>query len=326
MSDGGEPTLSIVTVLWNHKDDIAEYLAAVEAARDECKYPIELVLVDNGSTDGTPEMLDHHDEWVKVVRNPTNEGFAVGCNVGLQECTGEFLMLLNPDAKAVGKSLEAMVDFLRKHSRAGGVGCQLLHDDGLPQQSAFAELSPLSYLTNHSMFYPLVERLKKSAYQLGIAKPTKPFSVDWLQGSCVVVPRRVYEAVGGLEPSFFIYCEDTDWCHRIRKAGYSIVHMPNVQMPHKQKGSVKRRPEFCFRRVYRSIVHYTNRQFSGRKRDAILTTVLWDMKLRVPAYRMRAYIQPAHREALGERLSSVRQLIDIVKARDPDLYDDPTPR
>jgi len=321
-----QPTLSIVTISWNQMGDIVEYLAAMQKSRGECVFPIEMILVDNGSRDGTPEMVERDYPWVKLIRNPKNEGFAAGCNVGLHAATGEFLMLLNPDAKAIGASLEGMVRFLQKHSDVGGVGCQLLHDDGLPQKSAYRELSALAYIQNNSMLYPVMEKLNKVLHKSGLFRRTQPYSVGWVQASCLIVPRRVYDKVGDLEASFFIYCEDTDWCHRIRKAGFRIVHMPNLQLPHKQKGSVNRRPEFFFRRVYRSIVHYTNRQFKGSTKENIFRAMLLDMRLRRPVYRLAAFLKPARREGLAERLRSVDRMIEIIKARDPDLYDDPPPR
>ncbi len=321
-----KPTLSIVTISWNQMDDILEYLDAMEKAKKECSYPIEMVLVDNGSVDGTPELIEKDYPWVKLVRNPKNEGFAIGCNVGLHACTGEYLMLLNPDALAIGKSLEGMMKFLERHSEVGGVGCQLLHEDGLPQKSAHGDLSPLSYILSHSMLYPFVEKIQKAVYKAGFFRKTKPCSVGWVQASCLIVPRHVYEQVGDLEGSFFIYCEDTDWCHRIRKAGYKIVYMPNLQLPHKQKGSVGKRPEFFFRRVYRSLVHYANRQYTGLSKELIFFTMLWDMRLRKPAYRIQSWLKPSRSESNVERLKSVDRMIAIIKARNPDLFDDPPPR
>lgn len=318
--------ISITTISWNQMDDIIAYLEAMKITRDAVEFEIEMILVDNGSVDGTPEMVERDYPWVKVIRNGKNEGFAVGCNVGLHASTGDFVMLLNPDAQANPESMTGMLTFMIKHPDVGGVGCMLMHEDGLPQLSAYYQLSPINYIRNHSFIYPYLERMRKTLYRLGVGVKKKPFRVDWVQASCLLVPKHVYEKVGDLESAFFIYAEDTDWCHRIRKAGYKIVHMPNLQMPHKQKGSVKRRPEFFFRRVYRSLLMYTMRQFSGGERDRILAVMLWDMRLRVPIYKMLAALKPAQRPALTERIESVKKLIAIVKSRNADLFPDPPPR
>lgn len=320
------PTLSIVTISWNQMDDIIEYLSAMEKTKRECRYPIEMVLVDNGSVDGTPEMIERDYPWVKLVRNRKNEGFAAGCNAGLHAATGDYLMLLNPDAHANARALNGMMRFLEKHPKVGGVGCQLLHEDGLPQRSAYGETSVISYIKNHSIIYPLFEHIQKQLHKAGLFRRTRPFECAWMQAACLIVPRHVYEKVGDMEASFFIYCEDTDWCHRIRKAGYKMVHMPNLQMHHKQKGSVGKRPEFFFRRVYRSILHYWNRQFTGAKRERLIRTMQLDMQLRKPVYRAVMFLRPGTRPKYTERLRSVDRMIDILHARDPDLFDDPPPR
>ncbi len=320
------PLLSVVTISWNQKEDIIEYLEAMSEAKENCKFPVEMILVDNGSVDGTPELIESEYPWVKLIRNEKNEGFAVGCNVGLHAATGDYLLLFNPDARANGRAFEGMIKFMEKHPQVGGVGCQLLHDDGLPQQSAFEELSPLSYVRFHSALYPLIEKLRKFAYRVKLIGSSKPYGCGWVQASCLMVPRAVYEQVGDLEASFFIYCEDTDWCHRIRRSGYRIVHIPSLKISHRQMGSVGKKPEFFFRRVYRSIVHYTNRQFNGSKRDRIFRMMLRDMQLRRPIYMVLGYIRPAKKDQYKERIKSVDRLIAIINSRNPDLFHDPPPK
>lgn len=311
------PILSIITVTWNHRDEIEEYLEAIESAGKSCRYPIELIIVDNASSDGTAQFVKERLPWAKVIENQSNTGFAVGCNIGLEAAMGDYLLLLNPDAFAEGSALEAMMRFLVKNNRVGAVGCLLRHDDGLPQISAYSEMGPLSYALNQSMLYPVRERLRKFFFRLGIRR-RRPYECGWLMASCTLVPRAVYEKVGGLEPSFFMYCEDADWCQRIRVAGHAVIHMPNVSIRHRQKGSTKRAPEYTFRRVYRSVLHYANRQVHGFRREVFQFVMLTDMYLRLPVYRL-----VGGRE---ERVNSVRQLIAIIKARDPDLFDDPPPR
>lgn len=326
MSKKPLPTLSIVTISWNQMDDIVEYLKAMVKAKKECAFPIEMVLVDNGSLDGTPEMVEKDYPWVKLVRNEKNEGFAEGCNVGLRVATGDFLMLLNPDAHAIGDSLNKMMKFLLKHDEVGIVGCAMTHTDGLPQLSAHHDISPIGYIGTHSMFYPVFEKLQKMRHRYKIALRKKPYACDWIMGACMIVPRHVFEEVGELEKSFFIYCEDTDWCTRIRKAGYKVVHMPNISIPHSQMASVARRPEFFFRRVYRSVVHYINRNFKEPQKSRVFTMMKLDMSLRKPVYRLLSILKPAKKENYLERIKSVNQMLQIIKARDPELFDDPPPR
>lgn len=320
------PKLSVITVFWNGRDDVDEYLEAMDRTQREVPFEVESIIVDNGSVDGTGEYIRERYPWVKLVANERNVGFAVGCNDGLNAATGDYLLLLNPDARPNAKAFKGMVTFLERHRRVGATGCMLLHDDGLPQQSAFADLSPSSYWTNHSFLYPTREKIRKLIWRLGLAGSKKPRKVGWMQGSCLMVSRRVYDKIGGLEPSYFMYCEDTDWCRKVREAGYQVVHLPGLALRHRQMGSTKHKPEYCFRRVYRSVVLYTNRWMSGRERRRMLGVLAWDMRLRLPIYRVLWLIRPAERERYAARMASVRQLIDVIRAGDPDLYDDPPPR
>ena len=319
-------SLSIITVSWNHRDEIGAFLDAVDETRKGCSFPVEMVLVDNASQDGTADFVAEHYPWVKLVRSAANTGFAVGCNLGMEAASGDYFLMFNPDAFAKAEALEAMMDFLKKHPEVGAVGCTLLHDDGKPQISAYADMGPLSYIMNQSAIYPVWERVRKVLYSLGLLQRTKPRRVGWLMGSCIMTPRAVFEKIGGIEPSYFMYCEDCDWCARIREAGWEVVHLPTVSVRHRQKGSTKRAPEFTFRRVYRSVVHYANRNIRGPRRELFHYVMLGDFYLRLPLYRLVAMMKPARREAIAERIRSVRRMIDIIKARDPDLYDDPPPR
>jgi len=325
-SQAPKPRLSTITVTWNHADEIGDFLGALDKIRSEIAFPIEVVVVDNGSADNTVGVIARDFPWVRLICNNANKGFAEGCNQGLAEARGDYLMLLNPDAIPTTKSLEGMLRFLESNPDVGAAGCILLHGDVLPQQSAFRLPSTWGYIEFHSMLYPVIELLKKVRYHLHLFRRTQPFDCGWLQGSCIMVPRAAYDKAGPLEPAYFIYCEDADWCLRIRKAGYRIVHLPNFHFYHRQKSSTRRAPEYCFRRTYRSMLLLANRQLPPPARDRFIQTILLDMRLRRPVYWLLSVLRPSRREAMRARVASCGKLIEILKARDPDLFDDPPPR
>lgn len=331
MSDAGtgapgrRPVLSIITVTWNHREEIDSYLRPMQQAVAEAGFPIEVIIVDNDSADGTAEYIRQAAPWVRVIESGRNAGFAVGCNIGMAAARGRYLLLLNPDAFANATALRAMVAYLARHPRVGAVGCTLLHDDGRPQVSAYAELSPLSYLLNQSFFYPMLERLRKALLAVIPGDRTRPRRCGWLQGACVMVPRHVYTQVGGFDPAFFMYCEDTDWCRRIRDTGRTIVHLPAVAIGHRQKGTSRRAPEWSFRRVYRSVLLYSNKHHRGAERTLFRAAMLTDMLARVAVYTLLSFLMPGRRQFLRARVRSVLRMIAIIRAGDPDLYVDPPP-
>jgi hypothetical protein len=315
------PLLSLITVTWNHREELDGYLAAIERCRATWRDRLELVIVDNASADDTAGFLAQRVPWANVIRNGVNAGFAEGCNIGLAAARGDFLMLLNPDAEVNDRALSGMIRFLRRNPRVGAVGCQLLHDDGLPQISAYPRITASSYLRNSSIAYPLFERLRKLQWKLGLG-PKGPVRCGWLMGACVVVPRAVYQRVGGMDATYFMYSEDADWCERINQAGRWNVYLPQLTMRHRQKGSSRRAPEFTFRRLYRSALLYANKNLRGTEYAAFVTAMAADMIVRLPVYAAYSLIRPERRARLG----SVWQLLRMVIARDPNLITDAPPR
>jgi GT2 family glycosyltransferase len=321
------PRLTTVTISWNPGPEFDRFLAAMAKARECVRHiEIETIVIDNGSRDDTPDRLARDFPWIRLIRNDRNLGFAPACNQGLEAGTGDYLMLLNPDCFANARALDGMVRYLERHPRVGAVGCMLLHGDGLPQRSAHSEPSPLSFLLANSMLSPVFERVTKLSYHHRVLVRKRPFACDWLMGSCIMVPRAVYAKVGGLAAEYFIYSEDTDWCRRIRRAGWRVMHLPNLRMVHLHKQSAARRPEFFFRRLYRSLLLYANRNMAPPERRAFIRAVLLDLHARRPVYRLIAALKPERREALAARIDSCTRLIEIFRSGDPDLYDDPPPQ
>ena len=317
--------ISLITVAWNHREEVDRFLAAISESQLDTHLSIELVLVDNNSTDDTAEYIASRHPWVVLVRNTVNAGFAQGCNDGLAKATGDFLMLLNPDAYANAGALRGMAEFLRARPDVGAVGCLLLHDDGLPQFSHYGEVGATTYLLHSSMFYPVMERLRKQAWRLGFGRSTAPQPCDWLMGSCIMVRRDVYNRAGGLEPAYFMYSEDADWCRRIRDAGFRIFHLPGFSMQHSQKGSSRKRREFTFRRLYRNIVMYSQRHLSTVQQSRLKAMMIFDFQCRLIAYRILGLLKAGEREALGDRVKSVRLLLGVFRSGNIGLIDEQPP-
>ena len=318
------PVLSIITVTWNHRAELGPWLKAMRRCLAESPFAVECIVVDNDSADGTAEFVEEALPGARVIRSGRNAGFAVGCNIGMEAARGRYLLLLNPDAFADAKVFSRMVSFLRRNPRVGALGCTLLHGDGRPQISAYADLSPLSYLVNQSMFYPIVEAVRKRVLDR-MSVPRRPRRVAWLMGACIMVPRGVYRQVGGFDPGYFMYSEDADWCRRIRDAGHAVVFHPGLSIHHGQKGSARRAPEWCFRRLYRSVLVYTHKHLTPGERRTLRLTMLGDMVLRLPAYWLVGLVKPDRRGAMAERRASVRRMIRLILVDDPDLFVDPPP-
>jgi hypothetical protein len=326
-ADGDTPALSVVIVAWNGRELLGRCLDALDGCYRELPDPLEVIVVDNASTDGTPDMIAANYPGVRLICNPANLGFAEGCRQGLEHARGKYLLLLNPDCEASPRALLAMMDFLRRFPEVGAVGCRLHHADGTTQRSAYRDPGPAGHLVTHSALSPLLHGVSRIARQwkllLGVdveggesARP--PRRCDWLMGACIMVPRAVYEKAGSLDPAYFMYSEDADWCRRIRAAGYAIYYLPGVAMLHRQKQSSSRTREFTYVRLYRSLLMYAQRYCPPGRLRMFRRIVLADMTLRLALFPLLALLWPSEAAMRGEQQRASRKARMIWKKMDPD--------
>jgi GT2 family glycosyltransferase len=207
--------------------------------------------VDNGSTDGSGRVAKEKFPEVKVIENQENVGFAEANNQALRISKGKYLLLLNPDTQVKEKAIEGLVSFMETHPRAGISGAQLLNSDGSKQNSIANFPSLATELLNKSFLrwlFPKKFPGKERDYP-------EPIEVDSVIGACMVVRRDALEQVGLLDEDYFIFLEETDWCYRMKRAGWKIYHIPQAQVFHfqgKSAETVKKRARVEF---YRSRYH-----------------------------------------------------------------------
>ena len=218
--------LTIIIVNWNTRELLRECLASILRAG-----PALLVtVVDNGSTDGSAEMVLTEFESVRLIRNNTNRGFAAANNQALRGATTEYCMLLNSDTVVVGDALAALLRHMDQNPSTGCCGPRLLNTDGTLQPSghsyptvgsALTELLPLPRVLRRVMR----GRLERRDY-------SQACSVDEVSGAAMLVRLTAVEAVGLLDEGFFFLGEDIDWCWRMTRAGWRVDYVPEAQIIH----------------------------------------------------------------------------------------------
>jgi N-acetylglucosaminyl-diphospho-decaprenol L-rhamnosyltransferase len=221
--------LSVIVVSWNVRDLLRRCLSSIVAAGDSC----EIVVVDNGSTDGSPEMVRAEFPHVRLVANAENRGFTAANNQGLALAAGRYLLLLNPDAEVVGDALATMTTYMDDHPAIGALGPQLRYPDGRLQSSRRRFPTFATALVESTVVQEwwrdnrILQR-----YYLADRPADAVQQVDWVVGACLLVRRAAYEGVGGLDEGFFMYSEELDWCRRIKSAGWEIVYLPAAVVVH----------------------------------------------------------------------------------------------
>ncbi len=220
--------LSVVVVTFNGRDLTLEGLRTLGAAAGGLAW--ELIVVDNGSTDGSADAVASAYPAARVVRNPGNRGYGPAANQGMALATGRIVALVNNDARLPAGSLAALAAFLDGRPDVAVVGPRLVHEDGRSQHSFDTEPSLATELLNKS----LLRRLLPSRYPSRLQERTEPFEVASLVGACFVLKRDVAERLGRFDERFFYLYEETDYCLRVRRAGLKVVLDPRVAVVHLQ--------------------------------------------------------------------------------------------
>jgi len=234
--------VSIVIVSWRTPKLLTNCLQSLQM--DGQAEQFEIYVVDNASGDETLSILAKQFPYVKVLANSSNAGFSKACNQAIPQTSGEFILLLNPDTVINANAISKMSTFMESHPQCGAVGPKVLNEDGSLQlacrrsfpspAAAFFRMTYLSKLFPKSKLF--------SKYNLTYADPDACIEVDVLSGACMMVRRKVIDQIGLLDEDIFMFCEDMDWCWRIKQAGFQIFYLPEAVIYHTHGASSRLRP------------------------------------------------------------------------------------
>lgn len=229
--------------------------------------PVEVLVSDNGSADGSIGLLESElgtDARLRVIRNHRNLGFAAGSNRAIRQARGDYILLLNPDAFLEGDALALALVALRADASAGMAGGLILNTDGSEQAGCRRRV-------------PLPGRALARAFRLGRwmpgadrdgpldmkdePLPSGPEEVEAISGAFMLIGRDALNAVGLLDEGYFLHCEDLDWCMRFRRAGYRILFVPSARVSHVKGASSAGRPIRVEWHKHRGMLRYYNKFF-----------------------------------------------------------------
>ena len=223
--------LSIVIVSYNTRDLLRECLASVY--REANGLSMEVLLVDNNSSDGSASMVEAEFAEANVIRSPSNLGFGAANNLALQAAQGRYIVLLNSDAFLSAGSLRTARDHMQSHPRAALGGARLVGRDLSWQPSA--RMFP-NVVSDALMLTGLAAKYPKSRlfghFDRTWADPLQPAQADWVPGAFSIIRADVLAKVGFFDPRFFMYAEEVDLCRRIKQAGYEIWYWPDIVVIH----------------------------------------------------------------------------------------------
>ena len=232
------PKLSIIILNYNTVNLTRDCLASIEKNRNEV--PLEIIVSDNGSTDGSIEMIRNGFAWVKLVENGANLGFAAGNNRARKFAKGEYVLFLNTDTIVKKGTLEETLNYMDEHSQVGALSCRLVLADGsLDKDARRGFPTPWVALTHFSGLDKLFPNSRLFAkYWYGGVPEDKVQEVEVIQGAYLLSPKKLLDKVGWFDEAYFLDGEDIDLCWKIREAGKKIVYYPEVSIIH-VKGATK---------------------------------------------------------------------------------------
>lgn len=200
---------------------------------------MEVIVLDNASTDGSAEMITNNFSQVKLIRNNENVGFGTGNNQAMKVAKGSYFFLLNSDAFVFEDTLERLLLWSKANPDTEVVGCRLMNGDGTwqPSWGYFPTLRRIIQMLLFIDSLPLIKGGIDSIHVRALSRYDKDQSVDWVMGSCVLLKRQVFEKVGGFDEKYFMYGEEVEWMYRIKKAGFKISYASSVYCVHLQGGS-----------------------------------------------------------------------------------------
>lgn len=251
--------LSIIILSYNTKDITGRCLDHLKVARDYCqkklKNKIEVIIVDNGSEDGSAQMIKQDFSWVNLIVLKENSGFSKGNNIGLRKAKNPFILLLNSDVYLQEESLYKALAYFRVNLNCDVLGAKLTYANGKFQPCAGPLPTPLNiifWILGFSGFHPKQNSYFKKARQVG-----------WVMGAFFMFKQKVYEKTLGFDESLFMYLEEVEWCKRIKDSGFKIWFVPGVCAVHLHGASSNFDMSVGFLNELKGVKYFTLKYYRG---------------------------------------------------------------
>lgn len=313
----GALDVSVVIVNWNTRDLLRDCLRSVkEQTRSSC----EVFVIDNASSDGSPQMVAGEFPWVRLMANQTNRGFAAANNQGLTLAGGRFVLLLNPDTVILDGAIDRCIAFMDSRHDISCLGCQVLENESTIQRTCFRFPNLLDEVVGSLG----VDRLLPHSRLLG--GPWMPWwdrrserEVDVVSGMFMLVRREVLERVGVLDEAYFVYGEEADWCYQMHLRGLKRYFWPECRILHLDGGgkSTSQRSVAMYVQLQRSQLAFY------RKNYGLLAEIL--LRLSYVARMAPRTASGAIRWAMGQRDTGSRIMRQSLAAMRMNLSE-PAPR
>ena len=245
--------LTISIIVMGQQPLILPCLESIEA---QTKTEHEICLVNNIASPALINTITSRFPQVKIIHNTRRLSFAANHNQVMRRSNGQFVLLLNDDTVILDRAIDRMIDFLNSQpGQIGIAGCTNLNGQGNLRLSCHPFLTAKGVIWRHAKLGRWFPGRVHDHY-LSQAKGAEPFSVDWVQGSCMAIHKDVIAKIGYLDEDFFLFGEEVDYCYRAKQAGFSVYHIPQAQIIHYESASTSRFIPMKIRGSYLSTLYF----------------------------------------------------------------------
>ena len=275
--------LSIIVVNWNTCGLLKKCLRSIHDT--VCKSSLEIIVVDNGSNDGSVEFVQEYFPQVKLIDNQENLGFARANNQAIRASNGKFILLLNSDAFLTPNAVQEMIRLMNGNPEIGIVGASLFYPDGRPQLSH----GPIPTLRTEIWS---LAGLDKVGSRINQRRSRVSFlETGTVSGACLLVRRTLLNEIGLLDENFFMFSEEVDLCHRAHKVGWKVVYLPTARVIHVGGGSTGVTAERILM-LYHGKLQYYSKHFDDRVAHRLLAVMKLITTLKVKVYLLKKMLRP----------------------------------
>jgi N-acetylglucosaminyl-diphospho-decaprenol L-rhamnosyltransferase len=269
--------VSVVVVTYNALPWIERCLESVRAH--------ETIVVDHGSTDGTLELVRRRFPQARLIEEG-NTGLGAGSNTGMRVASGDYFLLLNSDAWAVGDAVDRLVAFAEEHPEAAIVGPKLLNADGSLQRSVRGFPTIWRLTTEYFFLRKLGPRTQAlNAFYASRFRHDEVREAEFLMGACLLVRREAADTVGLFDEDFFMFSEETDWCYRFRQAGWKVLFFPGAEFVHVGGASTSQNWGPMYREQLRGHLRFLAKHQGPREAERARRLLLASMRMRAVLFQ-----------------------------------------
>ncbi len=247
--------LTITICSWNTIDDLR---LCLESLKQEASSAIfEVIVIENASSDGSKDMVEREFPEFRLLAQTINRGFTGGHNLAMQARKKPHVALLNSDTIVHPGALATIMDYFRENPEVGIIGPRLLNPDGTLQYSCRRFPNPIAAAFRNTFLGKIFPDNKfVRTYLMKDLDHNQPCQVDWVSGAAMFIRKQVVDAIGGLDPEYFMYCEDTDYCKRAWDHGFKVIYLPTAVITHAIGRSTDKVANKMIVRFHRSMFRY----------------------------------------------------------------------